>query len=86
MWYVRGISEELWIESTSSSIKLSEYYVKARSKRCFSRPLFAKKGSNPVSQTGQDNHHSTLSRNGKGEERGKILETEIRKTQSNGPE
>ena len=61
-----------WIESTSNSIELSEYYVKARSKCCSSRPLFAKKGSNSVSQTGQDNHHNTLYRTGKEEERGKI--------------
>ena len=58
----------------------------SRSKCCSSRPLFAKKGSNPVSQTDQDYHHSTLSRNGKGEERGQILESEVRNTQSNGQE
>ena len=31
-----------------------------------------KKGSNSVSQAGQDNHHNTLYRTGKEEERGKI--------------
>ena len=33
-----------------------------------------KKGSNPVSQTGQDNHHRALSRNGKleGSKSGKV--------------
>ena len=30
------------------------------------------KGSNPVSQTGQDNHHSALSWNGKEEERANL--------------
>ena len=30
---------------------------------------FSNKGSNPISQTGQDNHHSALSQNGKEEEK-----------------
>ena len=45
---LEAFQRKRWIESTFNLIKMSVYYGKVGSTCCSSRPVFAKKGGNPV--------------------------------------